>query len=376
LAVLAVWAGGIARGAEPAIRVVKGADGVPVAFQVDGLPQTQLDELAAAKVDDERIARRLAVYVVDRSSKDEPPAMLGSVAVDGKLLKFTPRYPLRAGTTYRVVYRPASAGSAKGAGDMTLEVAVPESTAKPAEVTQVYPTASILPENQLKFYVQFSTPMSRGQAYERARIVDAEGKPLDQPFLEIAEELWDSTGQRLTLLIDPGRIKRGLKPIEEAGPVLEAGRKYTLVIDAAWKDATGRPMSKGHQKPFETANAVRTAVETADWKVIPPRTGGKNPLTVRFSRPMDRALLEWTLDVADARGSSIAGRVVVADEEKRWEFHPEKLWAAGGYQLVVETILEDLAGNRVGRPFELEPSQQGLKNQPRSVRIPFTVTDR
>ena len=44
---------------------------------------------------------------------------------------------------------------------------------------------------------------------------------------------------RLTLLLDPGRIKRGVRPLEEIGGALQVGRTYTLVIDDAWPDAKG-----------------------------------------------------------------------------------------------------------------------------------------
>jgi hypothetical protein len=44
---------------------------------------------------------------------------------------------------------------------------------------------------------------------------------------------------RLTLFIDPGRIKRGVAPLEEIGPALHAGKRYTLEIDSGWHDASG-----------------------------------------------------------------------------------------------------------------------------------------
>src|SRR4029077_16843257 len=137
---------------------------------------------------------------------------------------------LRPGLRYRAVLIPGGASredQPKTAKDLaeakvvTLEITVPESAAgKPTEVTHVYPTATALPENQLKFYIHFSAPMGRGEAYEHVHLLDAKGRRDDLPFLELAEELWDASGKRLTLLIDPGRIKRGLKPREDLGPVL------------------------------------------------------------------------------------------------------------------------------------------------------------
>src|SRR5260370_1316673 len=75
------------------------------------------------------------------------------------------------------------------------------------------------PENDLKFYIHFSAPMSRGDSYKRIKLPDEKGKALDMPFLELDQDLWDSAAQRLTVFCDPGRIKRGLKPREEFGPV-------------------------------------------------------------------------------------------------------------------------------------------------------------
>ena len=66
--------------------------------------------------------------------------------------------------------------------------------------------------------------MSRGKAYRRVHLLDADGKEVDRAFLELGEELSAPDGKRFTLLIDPGRIKRGLKPRKDLGPVLEQGR--------------------------------------------------------------------------------------------------------------------------------------------------------
>ncbi|MCH7864908.1 MAG: hypothetical protein IIC56_06820, partial [Proteobacteria bacterium] len=104
-------------------------------------------------------------------------------------------------------------------------------------MTQVYPSADVLPENLLKFYLHFSAPMSRGDSYQHIRLVRQNGSVVDLPFLELDQELWDRRQTRLTLLFDPGRIKRGLKPHEEVGPALKPGRRYTLEIDAHWLNA-------------------------------------------------------------------------------------------------------------------------------------------
>ena len=72
---------------------------------------------------------------------------------------------------------------------------------------------------------------------------DRKDKPLDLPLLELDQELWDREGQRLTVLFDPGRIKRGVLPRDEVGSALFEGSAYTLVIDSKWHDANGAPHS-------------------------------------------------------------------------------------------------------------------------------------
>src|SRR5207244_1417841 len=111
-------------------------------------------------------------------------------------------------------------------------------------------TTNRLPENQLKFYLHFSAPMSRGESYRHIQLLDAAGKPVESPFLELDHELWDPEGKRFTLFIDPGRIKRGLKPREDLGPVLEEGKRYTLVINRAWTDAEDNLLKETYRKTF------------------------------------------------------------------------------------------------------------------------------
>ncbi len=239
---------------------------------------------------------------------------------------------------------------------------------------QVYPTADKLPENQLKFYLHFTAPMSRGEAYRRVRLLDADGKPVDQPFLELGEELWDPDGKRFTLLIDPGRIKRGLKPREELGPVLEQGKTYTLVIDREWEDADGEPLKEAFRKTFRAAAADEAPPDPKTWRLDAPAAGGKAPLVVTFPKPMDHALLLDMLGVVDAGGRKIAGDVAVTDGQTRWRFTPRGPWAAESYRLVVDKRLEDLAGNSIDRPFEVDethPTTTQAKVE--MVETPFEV---
>jgi hypothetical protein len=210
--------------------------------------------------------------------------------------------------------------------------------------------------------------------YDRVRLLDERNRPVLFPFLEIGEELWDRSGTRLTLLIDPGRIKRGLRPREEDGPVLEAGKKYRLVIDKRWRDAAGQPLAENFEKRFSTGEPIETALDPATWKIEPPPAGAKEPLVLRFPAPLDHALLERTIAVHGSNGEPIAGRVTISEQEKTWRFTPEEAWTAGKCELVIDKTLEDLVGNRIGVPFEVDqtgPIEKEVKTE--LFRLPFQV---
>jgi len=368
----------------PAIRVITDKAARPIAFEATGLDSTELAELAKRDDASEMFARVMSVSVIGDNNNDDLPPMAGAYAVNGSALRFTPRYVLRPGLRYRAVLHPDGASRESRpktpkdlaeAKAVTLDVMVPESAAgKPTEVTHIYPTSATLPENQLKFYIHFSAPMGRGEAYEHVRLLDAKGRPADLPFLELAEELWDASGKRLTLLIDPGRIKRGLKPREDLGPVLEAGREYTLVIDRGWRDASGRALKADYQKRFRTAAPVEEGIDETAWKIVSPPAGSKDPLLVKFPRPLDHALVERTISVVAFDEQRLPGIGQTADEERRFEFRPEKAWVAGKYRLVIETSLEDLAGNRIGRAFDFDELGATDKRAPgETVTIRFTI---
>ena len=194
--------------------------------------------------------------------------MSGTYRLEGNAIRFEPQYPLEPGLSYQAIFRPAELPVNKGdRRELTAVVRVPTRSLTPATVvTHIYPTADVLPENLLKFYVHFSAPMSRGHIYDYIRLLGADGKQVELPFLEIDEELWDDTMTRLTLFIDPGRIKRGVLPLENVGPALEAGKRYSLVIDSAWQDGAGKPLKESFQKLFLVGAPDREPPDPAKWK--------------------------------------------------------------------------------------------------------------
>jgi hypothetical protein len=347
------------------------------AVEVVGLDRDELEALQARGLDRDRASAVFAV-TVEPGAKD-PLALLGSYQIDGDIFRFRPRFPLERGLRYRAVFKPGVlANHSQHAHDVEAEFTLPRlPMSATTRVVQVFPSSATIPENLLKLYVQFSAPMSRGGIYRRVHLLDDAGRAVVLPFLEIDEELWDPNGTRLTLLFDPGRIKTGLKPREEMGPILRAGHSYTLVIDRDWPDAEGNPLREPFHKTYRAGPADVASPDPATWKVQAPAPGTRDPLQVTFPEPLDRALLARTLGVLDATGRPVPGDVTIDAEEKAWRLTPSRAWAPGEYRIVIDSDLEDLAGNQIGRPFEVDIFEKvEVKQEPRTTELRFRVGPR
>ncbi|HUR56932.1 MAG TPA: hypothetical protein VM029_04435 [Opitutaceae bacterium] len=311
----------------------------------------------------------LRVFAEQSGATAAMPPINGTWSVEGDRVRFEPRFALDRGVRYRAEYRP------DGGAPVVSFFALPSRAAAPTTaVSGIFPSAEVLPENQLKFYVQFSGPMSRGDAYARVQLRDPDGHAIELAFLELDEELWDPAMTRLTLLIDPGRIKRGVKPLVDIGPVFEEGKRYTLAIGREWRDAGGEPLRAPFEKAFRIGPADRTPPDPARWKMQTVRAGSREPVLVEFGEPMDQALALRLITVRNFDGQLLAGETALEDQERRWSFTPAQPWVAGLHMLVVATTIEDLAGNNIGKPFDVDVFERVDRRVPtETVQVSFDV---
>jgi hypothetical protein len=298
----------------------------------------------------------LAVY----AGNSETP-MLGTYSVEGDALVFRPRFPVAAGIGYHGVFK---------GGGFVLDP--PPQPAPRTHVEHIYPSANVLPANTLRLYIYFSAPMSLGEAWQRIHLLDDNGSAVPDAFLELDQELWDPDHKRLTVLLDPGRIKRGLVPASEAGTPIVEGRHYTLAIDREWRDANSVPMMGGFQKAFMGGSSDRTPPAPERWRIETPKAGTSQPLVVDFPKPMDYALLQRMLEVPGIPGSIATDR-----DETEWRFTPDTPWKAGAYRLSADGTLEDICGNRLERAFDLDTRRTTPERAARkTIQVPFTVSPR
>jgi hypothetical protein len=341
------------------------------------LDPADLAKLAQAPRDPSEWQAIFAVHVYKESPTAELPPVLGSYRVDTGGVHFEPRYPLTPGIRYRAIFQVNKIPGREGKAEpMIAMISVPKPVKEPTVVEHVYPSGDRLLENQLRFYIHFSGPMRQGEAYAHLRLLDSFGKALDHPFLELDEELWDPQEKRFTLFFHPGRVKKGLKPREELGPILEAGKSYTLVIDPQWNDADGNPLKEPYRKTFQAVVAQEKSPDPKTWRILPPSAGNRAPLRLRFPGPLDHALLERMLWVVDGHGRNVPGTVAATDHETCWQFTPSVPWQAGNYHIKVDTRLEDPAGNSLRRPFEIDvfhPIERQI--QVETIQLPFRIDE-
>jgi hypothetical protein len=289
------------------------------------------------------------------------PPMAGRLERDGTDWCFVPRFAFLDGTSYTVV-----------TGQTVAAVLVRARPERPAvtEVAGIRPTAAVVPVNLLRLYVWFSAPMSEGYAAGQVRLARDDGSTIPAALLPNEHELWDASRRRLTVLLDPARIKRGLPAHRESGYPLRPGEPFHLIVADGFRDAQGLPLRGSARRRYEVGGEERRHVDPAHWVLAAPAAGSREPLTVTFDRPLDHGLLARCLHVRGADGARVDGTAQAGPGEQSWQLVPSLAWESGLHQLTVDPVLEDLAGNSVTRVFDRDltrPEEQARPAQPVTV---------
>ena len=360
------------------IRMQDSPEGASI--EVGGLTAEDLNALRAAGLGDDEWVELLRVTVAreDDDGGLELPPVLGSYTIDDdRVLRFNPMFPFDPGRPYAVRFDPTRLpGRESAAIDPIVAVmALPKPDVEPTTVVdRVFPSGDRLPENQLKLYLHFSAPMSNGDGLEYLSLRDARGRAVEEVFLPLGTEFWDRDHLRYTVFFDPGRVKQGLELNERLGRPLWEGETYTLVVDPTWPDAEGNPLQAPYEKRFTVGPADTTPLDTATWRLRVPASGSTQRLVVSMPEPLDHALMRRAIGVEDEAGRRVNGEVEIGNWETRWTLTPSQPWAAGAYSLVASSILEDLAGNTIGKPFEIDVFEQVEETTTGAqFRIPFDI---
>ncbi len=250
-------------------------------------------------------------------------------------------------------------------------------------VEEVYPTTSQIPENILRFYVYFSEPIKDGSTIKSIHIFNEDNVEVNLYdadssatgiFLETLEELWSPDYQRITLILDPGRVKTGLDANLELGRSFESGKKYTMEIDTEIEALSGEKLVKKFRKEFEVISEDRIPPNDDNWKIVIPKENTFDPLRIEFNDILDHAQMISFIRVYDSSNSSLEGEVKFKNNESIWEFYSNSKWEKGNYSIKVDVRLEDLAGNNIQGKFDRDIQTDDLQYlDQKEIVLEFTV---
>ena len=183
-----------------------------------------------------------------RSGRAAEP-ILGSYRVEGSTLRFTARYPLDQPGYQALIdetlLKPADRRHL-AAGHRRCDWRLTSSLGSPAGTTARRLSPRFIPQRRaagelaavLHPLLGTDEPWRGLPPHSLARRSRQAGW---DPFLELEQELWSGDGRRFTLLFDPGRIKRGLKPREEQGPSSSRGFSPRLIRPGSKQQRDRRP---------------------------------------------------------------------------------------------------------------------------------------
>jgi hypothetical protein len=353
LALLAALLGG-----SPSLKVIPQTEDPLRVYVVAELSADQVAELPEGTV-----GRQVLTFAIIGPDGEPGSSMLGDYHRKGSRLTFAPRFRLTGGSTYTATLRSSARST------LTVKHRVTTLT-RPgiANVTAVFPAADTLPANSLKFYIHFSQSMREGRAiFERIHLLDEDGKKVLDPWRRT--ELWTEDARRFTLWIHPGRVKQGVNLREDFGPVLNPGRKYTLLIEQSVQSQNGQPIKNEHRKEFRTVADDRSRPLPQNWKLTLPPAGSRKPLRVEFGEPLDHALVQRCVEVRTAQGKQVDCSMTLQNEDSVALLTPSVPWLEADHRLIVAPILEDLAGNTPVRIFDTDLTKKpGPQPQ---LQIPF-----
>jgi len=192
-----------------------------------GIDSRLLNKLREKQLSLKQWQRLFPVFVGGTYPADvsEKPPILGTYKIENQAIYFKPRFPFRLRLTHYArfdfiqLYSLVDWINRSGPDFMecTFLLDKPTSIAT-TTVTNIFPSADVVPANLLKVYIHFSAPMGPGNAHDYVHLLNSRNEEVALPFVEVEEGLWDRDRKRLTLFFHPGRLKRGVAPNLKMGP--------------------------------------------------------------------------------------------------------------------------------------------------------------
>lgn len=253
--------------------------------------------------------------------------------------RFVPTFPFSPGLTYEV---------RRGGCRARFSVA-PLDAAAPV-LTAVHPRSRVLPENILRFYLTFSEPMADGFALDHVRLRRSGGEDLTDVFFEPRNELWSRDRRRLTLLVDPGRVKTGLRAHRALGRAFAAGETYELRVAPGWPSLAGSALAEPVVHRFTAGPEDRERIEPARWRL---GWASDRRIHVELGEPVDHRSVERFLRIVGPDDRALPGTWSLSEDDATATWAPRDPGAVvDDLRLVADRRFEDVAGNNVQVAFD------------------------
>jgi len=250
----------------------------------------------------------------------------------------------------------------------------PQSSSPKPELISIYPTSDTVPENLLKMYFEFSQPMQETQGVlDYITITNLTTGDEEDVFLDLPTELWNVDHTLLTLWLDPGRIKTDLIPNKELGLPIVRGNAYIITVDSSWQNSKRNSLGKTYEKRIVVSDPDTHSPKASDWNLVVPKSGSTTALEIHFLEPLDAILVPETFSIEESFEINVEGSFELVPGERILKFFPFQAWTSGAYDIIIESRLEDLAGNNMNHLFDVDLEKTGVSEPSETKKRSFTI---
>jgi hypothetical protein len=238
------------------------------------------------------------------------------------------------------------------------------------EVIHIYPTADSLPVNLTRFYIEFSKPMQEMGILKHIKLTNKKGENITGVFFENQYELWDKDRKKVTLIIDPGRVKTGLLANKIMGRAFDEGQQYTLTVDSLLLDFNDQKLATSFSKTFVAVKEDSIPPKVELWHYTIPKSKSKQLLIIDFNDKIDHIAAQTFIRIT-YKGKIVEGKFSLKRNEQQWVFEPQKKWKKREYRIEVSNNLEDIATNSMNQVFDHK--LEDFKEQQENSSLTFNI---
>lgn len=138
-------------------------------------------------------------------------------------------------------------------------------------------------------------------------------------------------------------------------------------------NSSGIHLNKEYRKFFKVESADYKSPNIKKWKIYPPKKNTSEPVVVDLNGKMDHISLAYRLRILDKKGNEINGVINVQNHQQQWKFTPKVKWESSIYYLEIDTMLEDIAGNRLSGLFDQPSLAKESEFKNKKLRLAFKV---